>query len=163
MKIQNRRGFTLLEIIIVITILSILTAAAIPMVRNSVKRQREEELRIALRQIRQAIDSYRDYYDKNPTAIPLELQTTETRQSHCPPTLEVLAEGFFPANAIGTSGAKKRFLRRLPEDPMTGNTEWGKRAFKDEANSTSWGGGDVFDVFSKSDDTALNGTKYKDW
>src|SRR5690348_429244 len=79
MKIQNRKGFTLLEIIIVITVLSILTAAAIPMVRNSVRRQREEELRIALRQLRQAIDRYRDYYDRNPAAIPLELQTTETR------------------------------------------------------------------------------------
>jgi general secretion pathway protein G len=162
-KIQNRNGFTLLEIIIVITVLSVLTAAAIPMVRNSVKRQREEDLRVALRQIRQAIDRYRDYYDRNPAAIPLELQTTETRQSHCPPTLEVLAEGFFPANVVGTSGAKVRFLRRLPEDPITGGTEWGKRAYKDEANATSWGGGDVFDVFSKSDDMALNGTKYKDW
>jgi general secretion pathway protein G len=163
LAMQNRRGFTLLEIIIVITVLSILTAAAIPMVRNSVRRQREEELRIALRQLRQAIDRYRDYYDRNPAAIPLELQTTETRLSHCPPNLEILVEGFYPANVVGTSGAKVRFLRRLPEDPMTGSTEWGKRAYKDEADSTSWGGGDIFDVFSKSDGTALNGTKYKDW
>jgi general secretion pathway protein G len=162
-KIQNQRGFTLLEIIIVITILSILTAAAIPMVRNSVKRQREEDLRLALRQLRQAIDRYRDFYDRNPAAIPLELQTSETRVSHCPPNLEVLAEGFIPANVVGTSSAKIRFLRRLPEDPMTGDTEWGKRAYKDEASSTSWGGGDIFDVYSKSDGTALNGTKYKDW
>ena len=162
-KIQNHHGFTLLEIIIVITILSILTAAAVPMVRNSVKRQREEDLRIALRQLRQAIDQYRDFYDRNPAAIPLELQTTETRQSHCPPNLEVLVEGFFPANVVGTSGAKKRFLRRLPEDPITGSTDWGMRAYKDEPDATSWGGGDVFDVFSKSDGTALNGTKYKTW
>ena len=159
-KIQNRRGFTLLEIIIVITILSVLTAAAIPMVRNSVKRQREEDLRVALRQLRQAIDRYKEYNDRTQGgAIPLEWKT----QSGYPKELKILVDGFIPANVVGTSGAKVRFLRRLPEDPITGNTDWGMRSYKDDPDSTSWGGDDVFDVFSKSDGAALNGTKYKDW
>jgi len=159
-KIQNRRGFTLLEIIIVITILSVLTAAAIPMVRNSVRRQREEDLRVALRQLRQAIDRYKEFHDRTQGgAIPIEWKT----QSGYPKELQLLVDGFIPANQVGTTGNKVRFLRRLPEDPITGNSEWGVRAYKDDPNSSSSGGDDVFDVFSKSDGTALNGTKYKDW
>jgi general secretion pathway protein G len=159
-KIQHRQGFTLLEIIIVITILSILTAAAVPMVRNSVRRQREEDLRLALRQIRQAIDRYNEYHIRtNGGGIPLEWKT----QTGYPKELKILVEGFIPANVVGTSGAKVRFLRRMPEDPITGNTEWGLRSYKDDPTSTSWGGDDVYDVYSKSDATALNGTKYKDW
>lgn len=155
-------GFTLLEIIIVITILSILTAAAVPMVQNTVKREREAELRLALREIRQAIDAYKKYYDETGgRAIPQELQTTG--RSGYPKNLEVLAEGFFPANVVAASGTKKRFLRRIPIDPITGTTEWGLRSYKDEPDSGSWGGEDVFDVYSTSDKEALNGTKYKDW
>jgi general secretion pathway protein G len=154
------RGFTLLEIIIVITVLSILTAAAIPMVRNGIKRQREEDLRLNLRQLRQAIDRYREYNDRfNGGTIPIELKT----QSGYPKDLKVLVDGFIPANVVGTSAAKIKFLRRMPEDPITGNADWGLRSYKDEADAHSWGGEDVFDVYSKSDDTALNGTKYKDW
>ena len=158
---QNRQsGFTLLEIIIVITILSVLTAAAVPMVRNSVKRGREIELRIALRQIRQAIDRYREYRDKfGDNAIPIEWKT----QSGYPKELKILVEGFIPANVVGTSGNRIRFLRRLPIDPMTGKADWALRSYKDRPDSTSWGGDDVFDVYSKSTDTALDGTKYKDW
>jgi general secretion pathway protein G len=153
-------GFTLLELIIVITILSVLTAAAIPMVKNTVKRDRETELRTSLRQIRQAIDRYKKLYDDtNGAAIPIELKT----QTGYPKDLKVLVEGFIPANVVGTSGAKVRFLRRLPIDPMTGNTDWGLRGYKDDYNSTSWGGDDVWDVYSKSNGDALNGTKYRDW
>ncbi|MCI0485878.1 MAG: prepilin-type N-terminal cleavage/methylation domain-containing protein [Blastocatellia bacterium] len=155
-------GFTLLEIIIVITILSILTAAAVPMVRNTVQREREAELRLALRQLRQALDAYKKYYDESGgRLIPQELQTPG--RSGYPKDLEVLVEGFFPANVVGTSGARKKFLRRLPIDPMTGTTEWGLRSYKDKPDSTSWGGEDVFDVYSKSDKEALNGTKYIEW
>jgi general secretion pathway protein G len=160
-EIQNRpNGFTLLELIIVIIILSVLTAAAIPMVRNTVKRERESELRLALRQIRQAIDRYKLYHDQsNGTAIPIEWKT----QSGYPKELKLLVDGFIPANVVGTSENRARFLRRLPIDPMTGNTEWGLRSYKDKPDSTSWGGDDVFDVYSKSDAQALNGTKYRDW
>ena len=156
---RNQSGFTLLEIIIVITILSVLTAAAIPMVRNTVKREREAELRLALRQLRQAIDRYRDYAERNPNAIPIEWRT-ETR---FPKELKLLVEGFTPANVVGTSDARVRFLRRLPLDPLTGDTDWGMRSYKDKPDSTSWGGEDVFDVYTQSDGEALNGTKYKDW
>jgi len=157
---RRTRGFTLLEIIIVITILSVLTAAAVPMVRNSVKRERESELRLALRQLRQAIDRYKQFHDQsNGSAIPIEWKT----QSGYPKELKLLVEGFVPANVVGTSENRVRFLRRLPIDPMTGDTEWGLRAYKDKPDSTSWGGDDVFDVYSKSDGEAQNGTKYKDW
>jgi general secretion pathway protein G len=159
MRIQNRAGFTLLEIIIVITCLSVLTAAAIPMVRNSVKREREIELRLALRQMRQAIDRYAEYAQRFPNAIPIELKTP----TGFPKTLEVLEEGFIPANTVGSSGNKVKFLRRIPIDPMTGDKAWGMKSYKDEPDSSSWGGEDVFDVYSKSGGTALNGTKYKDW
>jgi general secretion pathway protein G len=156
----GRDGFTLLEIIIVITILSVLTAAAVPMVRNTVKREREAELRLALRQMRQAIDAYKRFHDSTGgSAIPIEWKT----QSGYPKTLEILVEGFIPANVVGTSGNRVRFLRRLPIDPMTGDTDWGKRSYKDEHDSTSWGGEDVFDVYSRSNGEALNGTSYRDW
>ena len=141
-------------------ILSVLTAAAIPLVRNTVKRDREAELRLALRDIRQAIDKYRrDYERSNGTMIPIELKT----QSGYPKDLNVLVEGFIPANVVGTSGNRVRYLRRLPIDPMTGDKEWGLKAYKDDADSDSWGGEDVWDVFSKSDQKALNGTSYRDW
>lgn len=165
LKVETRstgaaRGFTLLEVIIVITILSVLTAAAIPMVRNSVRRERESELRLALRQLRQAIDAYKKYVDQTQGAtIPIEWKT----QSGYPKELEILVEGFIPANVVGTSGSRIKFLRRMPVDPLTGTTDWGKRSYKDEPDATSWGGEDVFDVYTTSDATALNGTKYKDW
>ena len=157
---SRQAAFTLLEVIIVITILSVLTAAAVPMVRNSVKREREADLRLALRQIRMAIDRYKKLSDEtNGTAIPIELKT----QSGYPKELKILEEGFIPANVIGTSANKVKFIRRIPFDPMTGKTDWGLRGYKDEWDSTSWGGDDVWDVYSKSDGLALNGTKYKDW
>jgi len=156
----NRDGFTLLEIIIVITILSVLTAAAIPMVRNTVRRDRESELRLALRQIRQALDRYKQYNDQsNGAAIPIEWKTP----SGYPKELKLLVEGFTPANVVGTSDSRIRFLRRIPIDPMTGEADWGMRSYKDKPDSSSWGGEDVFDVYSKSNGEALNGSKYRDW
>src|SRR4029079_14732860 len=147
----NRDGFTLLEIIIVITILSVLTAAAIPMVRNTVRRDREGELRLALRQLCHAIDRYKLYNDQSQGgSIPIEWKT----QSGYPKELKLLVEGFTPANVVGTSGNKVRFLRRMPIDPMTGKDEWGLRSYKDRPDATSWGGDDVFDVYSKSDGTS---------
>ena len=156
---QRRSGFTLLELIIVITILSVLTAAAVPMVRNSVKREREADLRLSLRQLRQAIDHYQEYAYGKQNAIPLEWKTP----TFYPKELKILVEGFIPANTVGLTGNRVRFMRRMPIDPMTGNSDWGLRSYKDAPDSTSWGGDDVYDVYSKSDGTALNGTKYKDW
>lgn len=153
-------GFTILELIIVIMILSILTTAAVPMVRNSVKRERESELRLALRQIRKAIDDYKRFYDMSGgAAIPIELRTP----TGYPKELKTLVEGFTPANVVGTSQNRVRFLRKIPVDPITGNADWGMRSYKDKPDSTDWGGDDVYDVFSKSDGKALNGTEYKNW
>jgi len=156
----HQNGFTILELIIVIMILSILTTAAVPMVRNSVKRERESELRLALRQLRKAIDDYKRFNDMSGgAAIPIELRTP----SGYPKELKTLVEGFTPANVVGTSQNRIRFLRKIPVDPMTGDSEWGLRSYKDKPDSTEWGGDDIYDVFSKSNDKALNGTLYKNW
>ncbi len=153
-------GFTLLEIIIVLTVMAVLVAGAYPLVRNSVIRQREVDLRESLRSLRKAIDEYKKYNDlSGGQAIPIQWRT----KSGYPKNLKLLYEGFIPANVVGTEGTKVRFLRRLPVDPMTASEEWGLRGSGDEPGATSWGGDDIFDVYSKSDGTALDGTKYKDW
>ena len=153
-------GFTILELIIVLMILAVLTTAAVPMVRNSVKRERESELRLALRQMRKAIDDYKRFNDMSGgAAIPIELRTP----TGYPKELKILVDGFTPANVVGTSQNRVRFLRKIPIDPMTGTAEWGLRSYKDKPDSTEWGGDDVYDVFSKSDAKALNGSEYKNW
>jgi len=153
-------GFTLLEIIIVLMVMAILATATYPLVRNSVKREREIELHESLRQLRKAIDDYKRFNDNSGgQAIPIEWRT----KSGYPKELKILVEGFIPANVVGTEGAKVRFLRRLPRDPMTDSTEWGLRATDDEPDSNSWSGEDVFDVYTKSTDVSLDGTKYRDW
>jgi general secretion pathway protein G len=153
-------GFSLLELILAVIIMSVLAAAATPLVRNAVKRDREIELRYALREIRQAIDSYKRFNDQtNGGAIPVELRT----QSGYPKDLKTLVEGFTPANVVGTSQNKVKFLRRMPVDPMTGEAKWGLKGYQDRPDSNDWGGDDVYDVYSLSEATALNGTLYKDW
>jgi general secretion pathway protein G len=153
-------GFSLLEMIIVLVIMSVLTSAAYPLVRNSVTRNREQELKDALRELRQGIDAYKRYNDQTGgQAIPIQFRT----ESGYPKTLKILADGFTPANVVAAEGTKVRFLRKLPIDPMTDSTDWGLRAYDDEPNATSWGGEDVFDVYTKSRGTALNGTSYRDW
>jgi general secretion pathway protein G len=157
---ERAAGFTLLEMVIVLTILGILAAASYPLLRNTVKRERESELRESLRQIRKAIDDYKRFNDNSGgQAVPIQWRT----KSGYPKTMEILVEGFIPANVVGTEGTKVRFLRRLPKDPMTGSDEWGMRASNDKPDSRSWSGEDLFDVYSKSDGTALDGTMYKDW
>ena len=157
---RNSAGFSLLELILAVIIMSILTAATVPLVRNSVRRDREIELRYALRQLREAIDNYKHYNDlTNGAAIPVELRT----QSGYPKDLKTLVEGFTPANVVGTSQNKLRFLRRMPVDPMTGKGEWGLKGYQDRPDSDGWGGDDVYDVYSLSGAKALNGTMYKDW
>lgn len=150
-KSDTQRGITLLEMIVVITILLLLMGAAVPVVKISVKRTKETELRRDLWEMRAAIDRYKDAADKN------AFQTKLGTEGY-PPDLDTLVNG------VDVAGGKKiRFLRRVPVDPMTGNKDWGLRAMKDDPQSDSWGGENVFDVYTKSTGTALNGTKYKDW
>lgn len=142
---------TLLEMIIVITIILILMTAAVPITRLTIRRQHETELRRDLWEMRSAIDRYKDAADKN--AFQVKLGT-----EGYPPDMDTLVNG-----VDGPGGKKLRFLRRIPIDPMTGNNDWGLRSMEDDPTSDSWGGQNVFDVYSKSNGTALNGTKYKDW
>jgi general secretion pathway protein G len=151
MRFPSHRGVTLLEMIMVITIILILMGAAVPVVKMSVRRQRETELRQDLWEMRAAVDRYKDAADRNMFQIKLDSQGY-------PPDLDTLVNG-----VEATGGKKIRFLRRIPIDPMTGDKDWGLRSMQDDPTSESWGGQNVFDVYSKSNGTAINGTKYKDW
>ena len=154
---KSAEGFTFVEIVVVTAIMAILATAALPIVRVSMKRQRETELRRTLREVRTAIDQFKDWADRG-----LLAQTELSFGSeNYPSSLDQLVEGVTIAN--DASGRKKKFLRRVPIDPMTGSTDWGKRAYQDSADAKVWGGQNVYDIYSKSTDTALNGTKYKDW
>ncbi len=152
-----RAGYTFVELLIVATIVLILASAVMPLARVTVKRQQEIELRRALREIRTAIDKYKDAVDQG------QIGGTDVKlgSEGYPPSLETLVEGVRAMN--DASGRKLKFLRRIPIDPMTRSTEWGLRAYQDDADSTSWGGGNVFDVYTKSDGVALDGTNYRDW
>src|SRR6184192_2492562 len=146
-------GLTLLEIIIASAILLILASASLPVFRYTVVRHKEFELRRDLRQMRDAIDRYKDYADRN-------LIRVEAGSEGYPPDLDTLVKGVL----IGPGSDRKvRFLRRIPVDPMTGRAEWNLQSIQDDPDSTSWGGGNVFDVHSKSQGTALDGTRYADW
>jgi general secretion pathway protein G len=146
-------GMTLLELIIACAILLILSSAALPIAKYSIIRQKEAELRRDLLEMKDAIDRYKDAADHNQIRV-------EMGSEGYPPDLETLVQGV----QLGTvSDRKIRFLRKIPVDPMTGRAEWGLRAVQDDADSTSWGGKNVFDVYSKSTGTALDGTKYADW
>ena len=147
---SRQRGFTLVELIIAITIMSILAGAAIPVVRVRVRRDKERELRRDLWEMRDAIDRYKDAADRG--AFQVKVGT-----DGYPPDLETLVNG------VDVQGKKVRFLRRIPVDPMTGKTEWGMRSNQDEPDSSSWGGQNVFDIYSQSQGTAIDGTKYADW
>jgi general secretion pathway protein G len=153
----NRRGYTFVELLVVVTVLMILASAVLPLAQVTSKRQREGELRRNLREIRTAIDKFKDAVDTG--MIP----TTELRPDNegYPPDLDTLIDGVAVAN--DATGRKLKFLRRIPIDPMTNDTEWGLRSYQDKPDSTSWGGQNVFDVYSKADGTALDGTKYRDW
>lgn len=150
-------GFTFVELIIVTTILMVLASAVLPLSQVTARRQREIELRRNLREMRLAIDKFKDAVDLG------RIATTEVEPGSegYPKSLEVLVEGVGMAN--DASGRKLKFLRRVPLDPMTNSTEWGLRAYSDKPDATTWGGKSVFDVYTTSGAVALDGTRYKDW
>ena len=152
-RLQTASGFTLIELIATVFVLSILLGVAVPLARNSIQRQKEVALREALRDIRTAIDKYKVYSDSG--VIPMKVDT-----EGYPESLKVLVEG---VNMNGTVDKKLKLLRRIPTDPMTNSTEWGLRSYQDDPKNNSWGGQNVFDVYTKSQGTAFDGTKYKDW
>jgi len=147
---RSERGFTLIELIVAMTILLVLTSMALPLARLTVNREREKELRRDLWEMRDAIDRYKDAADRGGFQ-------TKVDTLNYPPDLDTLVKG------VDVQGKKLRFLRRIPVDPMTGNTEWGLRSIQDDPDSDSWGGQNVFDVYTKSNGEGLDGTKYKDW
>lgn len=149
-KSRRMDGFTLLELIVAVTILIVLTGAAVPVMRTRIKRDKEKQLRLALWEMRDAIDRYKDTADRGQIQIKLGSEGY-------PPDLETLVKG------VDIGGKKVRFLRRIPVDPMTGDTDWGLRAMQDDPESESWGGQNVFDVYTKSQGEALDGTKYSEW
>jgi general secretion pathway protein G len=153
----SSRGFTFIELLVVSTLLIILASAIMPMAKVTMQRQREGELRRSLREMRTAIDKFKDAAD----AGLIGAMDLKAGAEGYPADLETLVEGVSVVN--DQSGRKLTFLRRIPIDPMTNSSDWGKRSYQDRADSTSWGGQNVFDVYTKSEGTALDGTKYRDW
>jgi len=147
---RKAHGFTLIELIVATAILVILTGLAVPMARVAIKREREKDLRRNLWELRDAIDRYKDAADRGGFQIKVDTQGY-------PPDLQTLVDG------VDIGGKKVRFLRRIPVDPMTGNNDWGLRSMQDDPDSDSWGGQNVFDVYTKSQGKGLDGTNYKDW
>ena len=147
---SREAGLTLVELIVTVAIVAILASAAIPITRFQVQRARERVLRRDLWEMRDAIDHYKDAADKGAFITKLD-------SMNYPPDLQTLVDG------VDVQDKKVKFLRRIPVDPMTGNTDWGLRSMQDDADATSWGGQNVFDVYTKSTATALDGTKYSDW
>ena len=167
---QRKKGFTLVEMLITLTILAILAAAIMPIAKTAIKREKEIELRRNLRIIREALDAYKKLADEKMIEV-------EEEQEGYPPDLETLVKGIEvkadqaqSQPLLGQPPAKSdsekkivKFLRRIPRDPMTGSIEWGLRSYQDEPDADDWGGENVYDVYTKSPGTALDGTKYKDW
>lgn len=150
----RQRGVTMLEVMITIAVLLVLAAAALPVARTAIKRQRELELRSALREMRNAVDMYKKYSDQGLLAqVGLESEGY-------PKDLETLVEG---ANQVGAIDKKVRFLRRVPKDPMTNTYDWGLRSLQDDPNSLSWGRQNLYDVYTTSEGVGLDGTAYNTW
>ncbi len=159
MKLMRTResGFTFVELLVVTALVGILAMAIMPLARVAMQRQREIELRRTLRELRTAIDHYKDAADQG------KIPATSIRAGSegYPPDLETLVVGV--RSGEGATEKRLKFLRRIPVDPITRSKEWGLRAYEDRPDSKSWGGQDVYDVYSKSDGVALDGTKYADW
>ena len=158
----SNRGLSLVELIVTLTILSVLAALILPSAELSAKRTKEIELRRNLRAIRTAIDDYKRTYDR---AVDEKKLIPSLNKSGYPETLDALVEGY---DFGGLTKYKKKFLRRIPQDPFNPpkageKPEWGLRSYADQPDSTTWGGEDVYDVYSLSDQTAIDGTKYNTW
>lgn len=154
-RIRRRQfGLTLVELIVAFTVLMLLSSMAVPLARFRVRRERERDLRRALDEIRRAIDKYKDAADMN------KLGPQKMDSDGYPESLEVLVDG---VKMAGEVDKKVKFLRRIPLDPFTGKREWGMRSTRDDPQSTSWGGQNVFDVYTKTYDKATDGTPYSEW
>jgi len=147
------RGFSLVELIATVAIIAILVGMALPLARNSLKREREAELRQALREMRKAIDTWKEASDGGKIEVPTDTEGY-------PQTLDAMVNG---VQLIGQAGKNLKVLRKIPTDPMTNSTDWGMRSYQDEVTAGSWGGQNIFDVYSKSDGIAFDGTRYRDW
>ncbi len=154
---RNRKGFTLIEMIVTLSILAILAAVAIPLAKTAVKRENEIELRRSLRTIREAIDAYKKLADEKKIEV-------KDKSEGYPADLNTLIEGVELKNDDDKKETKiVKFLRRIPKDPMTNSYDWGLRSYQDDQDSDHWGGENVYDVYTKSPGIALDGTKYRDW
>lgn len=154
---RRESGYTFVELLVVATIIMVLASAAMPLAKVTARRQREVELHRSLREIRTAIDRYKDAAD---TGLIGSLDLKVGSENY-PPDLQTLVDGVNAAN--DATGRKLKFLRRIPVDPMTHSTEWGLRSYQDKPDTTHWGGQNVFDVYTTYDGKALDGTKYRDW
>jgi general secretion pathway protein G len=156
-RVRGERGYSFIELLVVATILLILASAVMPLLKVTSQRQKEIELRRDLRTMRIAIDKFKDAAD---AGLISALDLRPGAEGY-PADLDMLVEGVARTN--DASGVKMKFLRRVPIDPMTGDDDWGLRSYQDRADSTSWGGQNVYDVYSKSEGRALDGTRYRDW
>jgi len=154
---SQKKGFTLIEMLVTLTILAILAGAIMPLAKIAVKREKEIELRRSLRLTRETIDAYKRLADEK------KIEVEEETEGY-PPDLEILIKGVeLKENGEKSTAKIIKFLRRIPKDPMTNSFDWGLRSYQDDSDSTTWGGENVYDIYTKSQATALDGTKYKDW
>ena len=152
-RYRCEKGFTLAELVMVAAVMVILASVALPIAKFTARRTKEMELRAALREMRYAVDEYKRFSELG--LIPIDLGT-----EGYPADLEILVEG---VEVVGQVDKKLKLLRRIPLDPMTGEREWGLRSYQDEPDATSWGGEDVYDVYSLSNGVGLNGVPYREW
>jgi general secretion pathway protein G len=155
--VRTSPGFTFIELVIATAVMMVLASAAIPVARVSIRRQKESELRRTLRDMRSALDDYKRWAD----AGRISTIGSNLGSENYPPSLEILVEGVNYSN--DASGRKKKFLRRIPIDPITGQADWGMRSYADQPDASVWGGQSVFDVYSKAPGSGLDGSKYRDW